>query len=519
MFKNLKLRRKLLLSFSVVSIITAFIGIYAINSLSKIDAAGISLYENCTAPLSHCVKMATEFQRVRVNVRDILLSETPDEAKEYFGRITTLDQSIDEGLKKYESSILDETNKDNIEGFRLAKKEYLEGLVEFKKLIDSGDKAAAIALIRGKLFKVNQRAQSTLDAVVKWSIDKAKDTSDYNTKLSSSTISVMITLLILAIVLSMLFGVLISGSISRPIMVLSSTLKSISEGDLTANVESNSKDEIGQALSSTKEMIERLRESIGVIITGAENISTASHQMTATAQQISQGATEQASSIEEVSSSIEQISANIQQNANNSKQTEKIANIAAKDIREGNDSVGKTVDSMKTIVDKISIIGEIARQTNLLALNAAVEAARAGEHGKGFAVVAAEVRKLAERSQLAAAEIDQVSKVSVDIAQRAGELLRNVVPNVQRTADLVQEISASSIEQNSGAGQVNGAIQQLNQVVQQNAASSEEMAAGSEELNAQAEQLKNAVAFFKINNAVYSTTKIKKNRYSELSAA
>ena len=195
---------------------------------------------------------------------------------------------------------------------------------------------------------------------------------------------------------------------------------------------------------------------------------------------------------------MEEMTANIQQNTSNSRQTEKISTQAASDIMISKDSVMETVNSMKLIASKISIIGEISRQTNLLALNAAVEAARAGEHGRGFAVVAAEVRKLAERSQQAATEIDEVYSKSVDVAQKSGEMLFEVVPNIQKTSDLVQEVTASSVEQSSGAEQVNSAIQNLNNVVQENAATAEEMAAGAEELNAQSELLKEAVAFFKI---------------------
>jgi methyl-accepting chemotaxis protein len=196
---------------------------------------------------------------------------------------------------------------------------------------------------------------------------------------------------------------------------------------------------------------------------------------------------------------MEEMASNIGQNTDNAQQTEKIALQAAEDIREGSIAVNQTVDSMKTIAEKITIIGEIARQTNLLALNAAVEAARAGEHGKGFAVVAAEVRKLAERSQIAATEIDALSKSSVTIAEKSGKLLEGIVPNIQKTSKLVQEIAASSMEQNAGAEQVNGAIQQLSQVIQQNAAASEEMATSSEELSSQAEQLKDTISFFKID--------------------
>ena len=282
---------------------------------------------------------------------------------------------------------------------------------------------------------------------------------------------------------------------------VSRVLDSLSKGDLTEkyNIESTGDLKVmGDSLNST---IDILSELITTVVTNAENIASASVEMSSSAQQLSEGATGQASSVEEISSSMEEMTANIQQNTSNSRQTEKISTQAASDIMISKDSVMETVNSMKLIASKISIIGEISRQTNLLALNAAVEAARAGEHGRGFAVVAAEVRKLAERSQQAATEIDEVSSKSVDIAQKSGEMLFEVVPNIQKTSDLVQEVTASSVEQSSGAEQVNSAIQNLNNVVQENAATAEEMAAGAEELNAQSELLKEAVAFFKMNNS------------------
>lgn len=302
------------------------------------------------------------------------------------------------------------------------------------------------------------------------------------------------------VLLAILLAVMIARNILRqlggePSVVLDMATK-ISSGDLSINYTLNEK--TTGLYGSMIKMSEKLSEVITAVRESSDSIAVASSQMTSSSQQLSEGATEQASNAEEVSSSMEQMVANIQQNTDNSKQTEKIAQKAADGIKESSQSVNQTVTSMKTIADKISIIGEIARQTNLLALNAAVEAARAGEHGKGFAVVAAEVRKLAERSQTAATEIDELSGSSVEIAQKSGQLLESIVPDIQKTSDLVQEISAASIEQNSGADQVNNAIQQLNEVVQQNAASSEEMAANAEELNAQADNLKDIIGFFKI---------------------
>lgn len=275
-------------------------------------------------------------------------------------------------------------------------------------------------------------------------------------------------------------------------------LKLIASGDLTSKYAVTVTGDLKIIGDSINQTIETLNNLISSVIGNADNIVAASSQMSNAAQQLSEGATNQASSVEEISSSMEEMSANIQQNTSNSKQTEKFALKSSQEIVESKDSVIATENSMKMIASKISIIGEISRQTNLLALNAAVEAARAGEHGRGFAVVAAEVRKLAERSQLAATEIDDISLKSVYVAQKSGQMLTEVVPEIQKTSDLIQEITASSIEQSSGVEQINMAIQNLNEVVQENAATAEEMAAGAEELNAQAEILKSAVSFFKI---------------------
>ncbi len=269
----------------------------------------------------------------------------------------------------------------------------------------------------------------------------------------------------------------------------------IAGGNLMINVKNRSEqDKLMQALAL---MVEKLTAVVTNVASSTNQILVGSEDMSAKSEQISQGASEQAASAEEISSSMEQMNSNIVQNADNAQQTEKIAIQAADDAREGGKAVGETVTAMKEIADKISIIKEIARQTNILALNAAIEAARAGEHGKGFAVVAAEVRRLAERSQTAAGEINKLSVTSVLISEKAGELLARIVPAIQKTADLVQEINAASNEQRNGADQINKAIQQLDQVIQRNAAASEEMASTSNELVASAGQLQSVVAFFK----------------------
>ena len=277
--------------------------------------------------------------------------------------------------------------------------------------------------------------------------------------------------------------------------------RKMAAGDLSIHASDIAHDELGNAARGFNAMVEKLHSVVAQVKEAAVGLSNASEQVSATAQSLSQSSSEQAAGVQETSASVEQMSASVTQNAENAKVTDGMANKAAKEAGEGGESVKQTVVAMKQIADKISIIDDIAYQTNLLALNAAIEAARAGEHGKGFAVVAAEVRKLAERSQVAAQEIGQVASSSVGLAEQAGKLLEQMVPSIQKTSDLVQEIAAASEEQSKGVGQITNAMEQLNQTTQQNASASEELAATAEEMSGQAGQLQNLMAMFKLRSA------------------
>ena len=287
-------------------------------------------------------------------------------------------------------------------------------------------------------------------------------------------------------------------AVVAPLSVAADNIERISKGDITSKITESYPGDYNTLMASINTLVDNLTHFAHDVQEAADQVAVGAEQSSETGQTLSQGASEQAASTEEASASMEQMAANIKQNAENAAQTEKIARQSSTDAQSSGEAVNKAVAAMQTIAEKITIVQEIARQTDLLALNAAVEAARAGDHGKGFAVVASEVRKLAERSQAAAGEIGTLSSSTVKAAQEAGQMLTKLVPDIKRTADLVEEITAACREQDIGAEQINQAIQQLDKVTQQNAAASEEMSATSDELAAQAEQLQTTIAFFRL---------------------
>jgi methyl-accepting chemotaxis protein len=813
MFNKMKIRTKLIGSFLIVSLIAAFIGLFAIQRIRTIDKSYTYMYEMATKPLADMINLTGTFQTLRVQVRDMLIAETPEQYKEKLDQTISVNNNLDEILKKYEAVILNDTDRQNFEALSKAKKEYWDVFPRFRTMIENKDISGARALMAGDFATAYTACQKDLDTMVKFNMDFADKTATDNSALTKSASRTLVVILVFALVVAIILGLIIAyniqgiikavigqtkklveaavaekfdiranveetneefrdivsgindtldvvvakifwyeqmlDSIAFPISVtdmdmnwtffnkaaeqvtgrsrkdmcgrqcnnwgadicktekcgiallkkgiLTSTFRqpgldadfqvdtsylvdangkqighieivqdvtkavrisdytkaevqkvagnllNLSKGNTefnlkvkeadkyteneynnfslinqnlkevqdalnlliidanmlaTAGVEgklairadatkhqgdfrrviqgfnnsldavitplnmavnyvdriskgdipevitdnyngdfNNIKDNLNVLIKANLEIIEKAKlvaagdltidlrkrsdsdelmksltdmvKSMANIISefksASDNISASSQQMSSTSQEMSQGASEQASSAEEVSSSMEEMSANIQQNTENARQTEKIAVNAADGINKVNEASEQTLKYMQEIADKVSIIGEIARQTNILALNAAVEAARAGEHGKGFAVVAAEVRKLAERSQVSAVEIDSLTKNSVRATEDAGKLLASIAPEIGKTAKLVQEITAASIEQNSGAEQVNNAIQQLNQVTQQNAAASEEMATSSEELASQAQQLLEMISYFKLEHSTGKT--------------
>jgi methyl-accepting chemotaxis protein len=365
---------------------------------------------------------------------------------------------------------------------------------------DPRERSAALELSLGKTAVLYGAVRDRINALEELVLANSAKLSESSKSYFQSAFAVLIGVSALALAIVVFLSVLLTRGITRPLAAAIGLTREIASGNLAATIDAKyirRKDEAGDLARSISDMATNLASIVEAIKATSSQVNSGATEISSTAQQLSAGASQQAASAEEISSSVEEMAATIRQNADNARETDSIARRTSTEAEDGGRSVTETVAAMKAIAGRIGIIEEIARQTNLLALNAAIEAARAGEAGKGFAVVASEVRKLAERSQTAAKEISELSKGSIQVAERAGKVIDSIVPAIQRTAALIQEISASSAEQSQGVDQIGAAMTQLDGIVQQNASASEELASMSEELSGQAMQLFSAIGYFR----------------------
>jgi len=522
--KNWKIGQRIGAGFAAVIAIALTLGLFAYSRLSAIDGNASDITLNAL-PTVYSVgqivnNVSTEYNLV---VQHIVTTDRSE--KERIGaRIQDIRTTNAKMRAGYEKLIHTEKGRELFEATGAARTALAASMDEAVKLSSGLKNAEALSLLNQQMRPAYQKYAEAAAAMVAYN----KASADDSGKNIQDSVSAAKT----GVLIGLVTALFVARSITRPLGTAVDLVGKVAVGDLTHKATLDSSDELGQMIAAINGMVDNLNQSASVALAiaegnltvqasvlgekdslgqalkqmlgnlqntvrevagAADNVATSSQEMSATAQQLSEGASEQSAAAEESTASMEEMASSIQQNADNARQTDKIASKAGEVLM-------KTVDAMKEIAQKINIIEEIARKTDLLALNAAVEAARAGEHGKGFAVVASEVRKLAERSQTAAAEISKLTANGVTLAEDAGQLLARLVPDIRKTAELVREIAAASGEQSTGAAQVNKAIQQLDQVIQQNAAASEEMASTAEELSSQAEQLQSTIAFFRVDD-------------------
>jgi methyl-accepting chemotaxis protein len=493
------IKLKLALAFGFVVVLLISSSVLGVQSLASInDEMGNALEGPVERLRLAQVLQVEQLQQIRQQ-KNLLLAQSEDERKSNIAKSKEARANFDAAFTAVTAKATD-AGRVTWEKLRVLEAEFRKQDDQIQAAVMAGDEATAMKVSTGENRKVVNDIDSLLDSIVTMEQGRLRDADRAGDEEYAETRLMLIGLAVAASVISIVAAlwivVTVTGGINRAVVAV----RKVAEGDLTEFAQINSRDEIGTMLEYVNAMIERLRGVVADALAASDNVSSGSQQLSSGSEQLSQGATEQASSTEEASASMEEMAANIRQNADNAAQTEKIARQSSKDAEASGEAVARAVGAIRTIADKISIVQEIARQTDLLALNAAVEAARAGEHGKGFAVVASEVRKLAERSQAAAAEISTLSGETVQVATQAGEMLNRLVPDIRKTAELISEISAACREQDIGANQINEAIQQLDKVTQQNAGASEEMSATSEELAAQAEELQASISFFRVDS-------------------
>lgn len=505
---RLRIGQRILFSSLVLIAVLVALAALSVASLGQIQHTVTVLFTRSIPSIDALDQSDRDLQQLLVAERSLLSAQPGTEIakKQLSDYKENAQQSLDR-LNTYANLVQTDEQRKLVEQYRTARSAWEPLSAKIVELAQSripADREEALRMSLGdagvKFEAMREFLNKSEDLVLadsQTAQNQAQNTYD-------RTLLFMLVISLIGLAIALFVSLLLSRSVTRPIAEAVGLAAAMAGGNLSVRVNEKSRlrhDETGELARTFSRMIESLSDIVRRVKESADRLAGNSQAMSTTSEQVAQGAAEQASSAEEVSSSMEQMDSNIRQNADNARQTETMASKAAREAEEGGKAVEESVVAMREIAQRISVIDEIARQTNLLALNAAIEAARAGEQGKGFAVVATEVRRLAERSQTSAAEIMELAQQSVSVAERAGKMLGTVVPTIKRTADLVQEINASSTEQSTGVEQINKAIGQLDKVIQQNASTSEEMSSTAQELAFQAEELRTVMGFFSVDAA------------------
>ena len=516
-FANMKISRKLLLGFSILMAVAVAIATVGVMNLLSINEQDLLMYEKMTMPIAQFSQVATSFQRVRVELRDMIMESDPGKISEQEEAVGLRRAEINENADAYKSAILEQDEQDAYDEFMVTRNVFVGFMDQIIQLARENKDAEAYALLKSDAcYKAEMAEQEAILNLVEIKRAYAADQSKENNSLANSAIMTVGIALVIGLVLAILIALYISRLISGSLKKIAFAAEGIADGNLTVGIDIDAKDEIGNLASSCHRMTENLNEVLGGIFAASEQVSSGAKQLADSSIALSQGASEQASSIEELTASLEQISSQTQLNAQNASQANKLASMAQGNAEQGNRQMQEMLRAMEEInqssasISKIiKVIDDIAFQTNILALNAAVEAARAGQHGKGFAVVAEEVRNLAAKSASAAKETTDMIEGSIrkveagtKLAVHTAEALNQIVEGVAQAAALVKQIDVASSEQATGLAQINQAVMQVSQVVQANSAVSEQSAAASKELSGQAEMMRQSVSKFRFKKSL-----------------